>query len=65
MFMERRRESQELEEEFVVEVKVRFKIFDPDSFEIEEVALQHPDESYSVADEQVGLLSVEVTTRGR
>jgi hypothetical protein len=48
MFMERRRETQELEEEFVVEVKVKFKIFDPDSFEIEEVALQHPDESYSV-----------------
>lgn len=47
MFMERRRETQELEEEFVVE-EVRFKIFDPDSFEIEEVALQHPDESYSV-----------------
>ena len=49
MFMERRRETQELEEEFVVEVKVKFEVFDPDKFEIEEVTLEHPDESYSVS----------------
>ena len=49
MFMERRRETQELEEEFVVEVKVKFEVFDPDKFEIDEVTLEHPDESYSVS----------------
>jgi hypothetical protein len=49
MFMEHRRTTRSLEEEFVVEVKVKFEMFDPDSFQIEEMTLMQPDESYSVS----------------
>jgi hypothetical protein len=37
MFMEHVNEGRELEEEFVAELKVKFEIFDPDTFEIKEV----------------------------
>jgi hypothetical protein len=49
MFMEHRHEEQDKHEEFVVEVKVKFEIFDPDSFKIEDITLVEPDESYSVS----------------
>lgn len=47
-FMERKHESTEKEEEFVVQLNAKFKPFDPDLFEIEDVVLVEPDDSYSV-----------------
>ena len=49
MFMDRVREDQEKEEEFLAEVRVRFAGLDEDSFEIERVNLVQPDESYTVS----------------
>ena len=49
VFMEYKKETQDREEEFVVEVKVEFEAFDPDSFKIEKTSLVEPDEGYSVS----------------
>ncbi len=49
MFMEHKHEILEKEEEFVVEVKVKFEVFDPDKFEIEKASLERPDFGYSVS----------------
>lgn len=49
MFMERKHETLNKEEEFIIEVKVRFEVFDPDSFEIEETSLLQPNDGYSVS----------------
>ena len=49
VFMEHKRETQDREEAFIVEVKVEFEVFDPDSFKIEETSLVEPDEGYSVS----------------
>ena len=49
MFMEHKHETLDMEEEFIIEVKVHFTIFDPDSFTIEETSLVQPDEGYSVS----------------
>ena len=49
MFMEHKHETLDKEEEFIVEVKVQFEVFDPDSFKIEETSLVQPDDGYSVS----------------
>ena len=49
MFMERKHETVNKDETFVIEVRVRFDVFDPDTFEIEETSLVHPDDGYSVS----------------
>ena len=49
MFMERKHETLDKEEEFIIEVKVEFEVFDPDSFKIEETSLVQPDDGYSVS----------------
>jgi hypothetical protein len=49
MFMDHKEETLEKEEEFVVEVKVTFATFDQEAFEIEEINLIEPDDSYSVS----------------
>ena len=49
MFMERKHETLDQEEEFIIEVKVEFEVFDPDSFKIEETSLVQPDDGYSVS----------------
>ena len=49
MFMEHKHETLDKDEEFIIEVKVKFEVFDPDSFEIEETSLVQPDDGYSVS----------------
>ena len=49
MFMEHKHETLDKEEEFIIEVKVKFEVFDPDRFEIEETSLVQPDDGYSVS----------------
>ena len=49
MFVERKHETVNKEEAFIIEVRVRFEVFDPDSFEIEETSLIQPDDGYSVS----------------
>lgn len=49
IFMEHKHETQRMEEEFIVEVKVQFAGFDRDSFKIEETSLVEPDDAYSVS----------------
>jgi hypothetical protein len=47
--MEWRHEEREETEHFVADVKVRYEPFDPEKFEIEEVRLIEPDDSYTVS----------------
>jgi hypothetical protein len=47
--MEWKREEREETEEFVAEVKVKYEPFDSDGFEIEEVTLIQPNDSYTVS----------------
>ena len=49
MFMEYKHQTLDKEEEFIIEVKVIFEAFDPDSFKIEETSLVQPDDGYSVS----------------
>ena len=49
MFMEHKEETLDKEEEFVVEVKVEFEVFDPNSFKIDETSLVQPGDGYSVS----------------
>ena len=49
LFMEHKHETVDKEEEFIIEVKVKFEVFDPDSFKIEETSLVQPDDGYSVS----------------
>ena len=49
MFMEHKHETLDQEEEFIIEVRVEFEVFDPDSFEIKETSLVQPDDGYSVS----------------
>jgi hypothetical protein len=43
------REEREETEEFIAEVKVKYEPFDPDRFEIDEVTLIQPDQSYTIS----------------
>ena len=49
IFMERKHKILDKEEEFIIEVKVEFEVFDPDSFKIAETSLVQPDDGYSVS----------------
>ena len=49
MVMEHKHEIMDKEEEFIIQVKVKFEVFDPDSFKIEETSLVQPDDGYSVS----------------
>lgn len=49
MFMNHKEDTLDKEEEFVVEVKVKFETFDEEASEIEEINLIEPDDSYSVS----------------
>jgi len=49
MFMEHKHETLRKKEEFIIEVKVEFEVFDPDSFKIDETSLVQPDGGYSVS----------------
>lgn len=49
ILVEPKHETLDMEEEFIVDVKVQFEVFDPDSFKIEETSLVQPDDAYGVS----------------
>ena len=49
MFMEHKHETLDKEDEFIIEVRVTFEVFDPASFKITETSLVQPDDGYSVS----------------
>ena len=49
MLMEYKHETLDKEEKFIIEVKVKFEVLDPDSFKVEETSLVQPDDGYSVS----------------